>query len=96
MDSPWRDTDARRLNFGYQAEQICRNCSFFATRGGLMGLGSLSVAPLASIVLIHGLKTLFVVQRGQGKDFCRGECYVYGLMDIGIEMYSDDIFLHFT
>lgn len=44
-----------------------------------MGLGSMAVTPSASIVLLYGLSTPFVVDGGQEQDFFRGECYVYGL-----------------
>ena len=88
------DGIGKSTHFGYLAEEICRNRSFFVTRRGFMGLGSLSIAPLASVVLIHGLKTPFVVQRNPDKDLFRGECYIHGWMDAKLGLSEEDIYLN--
>lgn len=67
--------------FGYHIEELCRYRAFFITEKGRMGLGSTHVLPGASIYLIHGLSTPFVVSRVSGDHVLRGECYVHELMD---------------
>lgn len=84
------DSSAR---FGYSAEEVCRNRAFFITKGGRLGLGSTHVSPGASIYLIHGLKTPFVVHTGSGKHILRGECYVHDLMDLKASVSCQDVYL---
>ncbi len=78
-------------DFGYMAEEICRNRTFFVTKNSTMGLGPLEVSPFTSVVLIHGLKTPFVVERQQEGDICYGDCYVHGLMDVKADYSDQDI-----
>jgi hypothetical protein len=92
--SPVNEELDKATHFAYLAEEICRNRSFFVTKRGFIGLGSLTVAPSTSVVFIHGLKTPFLVQRGTGKDSFRGECYIQGMMEQGQDLSDDDIYLN--
>jgi hypothetical protein len=80
--------------YGYFAEEICRNRTFFITEAGRLGLGSVHVSPRASIYVVHGLKTLFVVHHGLGTHVLRGECCVHGLTDGKIRWSDQDSFLY--
>ncbi|KAH6881168.1 heterokaryon incompatibility protein-domain-containing protein [Thelonectria olida] len=80
--------------YGYVAEETCRNRTLFVTESGRVGLGSTHVSPGASIYLIHGLKTPFVVHENSSAHTLRGECYVYGLMDQKALISDRDIYLN--
>jgi hypothetical protein len=80
--------------YGYNAEEICRNRTFFITEAGRLGLGSVHVSPGASIYLIHGLKAPFVIHHQLGMHVLRGECYVHGLMNGRIQTSDQDSFLY--
>lgn len=82
--------------FGYLAEEVCRNRTLFVTKGGRLGLGSTHVSPGASIYLIHGLRTPFVVHTELEKHILRGECYVHGLMDRQVSISDRDTYLNFA
>ncbi|KAK6365586.1 hypothetical protein LTR81_028043 [Elasticomyces elasticus] len=66
--------------YGNVAEEVCRNRRFFLTETGRMGLGPARIHPNASVYLIHGLKTPFVVDDRSEGDLLYGECFVHGLM----------------
>ncbi|KAH8708385.1 hypothetical protein GQ44DRAFT_731581 [Phaeosphaeriaceae sp. PMI808] len=57
----WQDGVEESTRYSYIAEEICRNRTFFITEAGRLGLGSVHVSPRASIYLIHGLKSPFVI-----------------------------------
>ncbi|KAF4446779.1 HET-domain-containing protein [Fusarium austroafricanum] len=78
-------------HFSYVAEEICRNRTMFVTKNGRLGLGSTHVSPGASIYLIHGMKTPFVVHENMYGHTLRGECYVHGLMDQQAQQSHSDI-----
>jgi hypothetical protein len=80
-EADWKDGIEESTRYGYIAEEICRNRTFFITEAGRLGLGSLHVSPGASIYLIHGLKVPFVIHHSLSMQVFRGECYTYGLMD---------------
>jgi hypothetical protein len=82
------------VRFGYSAEEVCRNRTFFITKNGRLGLGSTHVSPGASVYLIHGLKTPFMVYEESGKHILRGECYVHGLMNRQASVSNQDIYLN--
>ncbi|EDU46084.1 conserved hypothetical protein [Pyrenophora tritici-repentis Pt-1C-BFP] len=90
----WKDGVDDSTRYGYIAEEVCRDRTFFITEAGRLGLGSVHVSPGDSIYLIHGLKTPFVLHRKSGMDILRGECYVYGLMDGKVQHSSEDSVLH--
>ena len=50
--------------FGNLAEEVSRNRRFFVTEGGRIGLGPICMSPGASIYLIYGLRTPFVIEEG--------------------------------
>jgi len=80
--------------YGYIAEEVCRNRTFFITEAGRLGRGSVHVSPGDSIYLIHGLTSPFAIHRQSDSHLLRGECYVYGLMDGEVQCSVDDPFLH--
>jgi hypothetical protein len=80
--------------YGYIAEEVCRDRTFFITEAGRLGLGSVHVSPGDSIYLIHGLTSPFTIHRQLDSHVLRGECYVYGLMDGEVQCSVDDTFLH--
>jgi hypothetical protein len=80
--------------YGYIAEEVCRDRTFFITEAGRLGLGSVHVSPGDSIYLVHGLKAPFVIQHQLDLHVLRGECYVYGLMDGQVQCSDGDTFLH--
>ncbi|OAL01734.1 HET-domain-containing protein [Phaeosphaeriaceae sp. SRC1lsM3a] len=90
----WKDVVDDSTRYGYIAEELCRDRTFFITEAGRFGLGSVHASPGDSIYLIHGLKTPFVIHAAQGSHILRGECYVYGLMDGGVRRSCEDSFLH--
>jgi hypothetical protein len=90
----WKDGVDESTHYGYIAEEICRNRTFFITEAGRLGLGSVRVTSGASVYLIHGLKTPFVIHHDLGMHVLRGECYVHGLMDGRIQCSDQDSFLH--
>lgn len=77
------------------ASEICHNRTFFVTKQGRCGLGSLHVRPGSGIYYIHGLKTPFVVQNASenGRHLLYGECFVYGLMESKVEWSEEDVYL---
>lgn len=82
------------IRYGYIAEEVCRDRTFFITEAGRLGLGSVHASPGDSIYLIHGLTTPFTIHRQQDSHLLRGKCYVYGLMDGEVQCSVDDTFLH--
>ncbi|KAH7136288.1 heterokaryon incompatibility protein-domain-containing protein [Dactylonectria macrodidyma] len=91
------DLSEGSARFGYLAEEVCRNRTLFVTKSGRLGLGSTHVSPGASIYLIHGLKTPFVVHTTSDEQhILRGECYVHGLMDQQASTSDLDVYLNFT
>ena len=88
------DLDEPALYARY-ASEICHNRTFFVTKQGRCGLGSLCVRPGSGIYFIHGLKTPFVVHNAleNGKHLLYGECFIYGLMDRKVEWSEEDIYL---
>jgi hypothetical protein len=90
----WKDGVDESTRYGYIAEEICRDRTFFITEAGRLGLGSVHVAPGSSIYLIHGLKAPFVIHHDLGMHVLRGECYVHGLMDGRIQRSDHDSFLY--
>jgi hypothetical protein len=80
--------------YGYIAEEVCRDRTFFITEAGRLGLGSVHISPGDSIHLIHGLKTPFVLHGEFGVHVLRGECYVNGLMDGRVQRSSADSFVY--
>jgi hypothetical protein len=94
LEVNWKDGIEDSTRYGYIAEEICRNRTFFITEAGRLGLGSVHVSPGASIYLIHGLKVPFVIHHDLGMQVLRGECYVYGLMDGEIQCSDQDSLLH--
>lgn len=92
----WKDVVDDSTRYGYIAEELCRDRTFFITEAGRFGLGSVHASPGDSIYLIHGLKTPFVIHAAQGTHILRGECYVYGLMDGGVQRSCEDSFLHLS
>ncbi|KAH6985548.1 heterokaryon incompatibility protein-domain-containing protein [Ilyonectria destructans] len=91
------DLSEGSARFGYLAEEVCRNRTLFVTKSGRLGLGSTHVSPGASIYLIHGLRTPFVVHtKSNNTHTLRGECYVHGLMDQQASTSDLDVYLNFT
>lgn len=72
---------------------MCRNRKFFVTKNAATGIGSLNVPPFALIVLIHGLKTPFVLSRAQEDFICHGDCYVHGLIGVELNISDEDVYL---
>jgi hypothetical protein len=68
----WKDGVEESIRYGYIAEEICRNRTFFITEAGRLELGSVHVSPGASIYLIHGLKSPFVIHHSRGMHVLRG------------------------
>lgn len=64
------------IYFVYFVEEICCNWLFFVIKCGFIGFGFFIVVFLIFVVFIYGLKILFLVQRGIGKDSFCGECYI--------------------
>lgn len=79
------------LGFVAYAEEVCRYRSLFITHKGRLGLGSAYVPEGSSIYAIHGLKTPFVVDQRKGTAILRGECYLNGVMDLGLSRSSEDV-----
>lgn len=52
----WKDGVEVSTRYGYIAEEICRNRTFFVTEAGRFGLGSFHISPGASIYLTHALE----------------------------------------
>jgi hypothetical protein len=92
----WKDTVDDSTRYGYIAEELCRDRTFFITEAGHLGLGSAHVSPGDSVYLLHGLKTPFVIHHAQGLHVLRGECYVYGLMDGRVQRSCEDSSLHIS
>ncbi|OAL42679.1 HET-domain-containing protein [Pyrenochaeta sp. DS3sAY3a] len=90
----WKDGIEDSTRYGYIAEEICRDRSFFITETGRLGLGSVNVSPGASIYLIHGLRVPFVIDYGLDSHVLRGECYVHGVMDGQIHYSDQDCLLY--
>ncbi|KAF2716050.1 hypothetical protein K431DRAFT_316825 [Polychaeton citri CBS 116435] len=66
--------------YGNVAEEVTRNRRFFLTENGRMGLGPARIPRGASVYLIDGMRTPFVVRNGPNVDVLYGECYVHGIM----------------
>lgn len=93
-DIDWRDGIDDSARYGYIAEEICRDRTFFITEAGRLGLDSVYASPGDSIFLIHGLKVSFVVHHTLGTHALHGECYISDLM-YGRTQHSDqDSFLY--
>lgn len=93
-EGDWEDGIDDSTRYGYVAEEVCRDRTFFVTEAGRLGLGPVHISPGDCIHLIHGLKTPFVLHRGLGTYALRGECYVHGLMDGNVQRSGADNFLH--
>jgi hypothetical protein len=61
----------------------CYQRRFFATEGGRIGLGPLSIQPGDAICVLYGAETPFMMQpvTHDSTHIFRGECYIHGLMD---------------
>jgi len=79
------------LGFVAYAEEVCRYRSLFITQKGRLGLGSAHVPIGSSIYAIHGLKTPFVVDERSENNILRGECYLDGVMDLGLSISPEDV-----
>jgi hypothetical protein len=88
------DLSEGSARFGYVAEEVCRNRTFFVTKNGRLGLGSTHVSPGAYIYLLHGLGTPFVIHTDLYRHRLRGKCYVHGLMDQQASVSDSDVYLN--
>jgi hypothetical protein len=93
-EEDWKDGIQESTKYGYIAEEICRNRTFFITEAGRLGLGSVHISAGDSIYLIHGLKSPFVVRPSYDMHILHGECYVHSLMDGRLQRSDQDCFLH--
>jgi hypothetical protein len=89
-EEDWKDKVDNSTRYGYIAEEVCRDRTFFITEAGRLGLGPVHMSPGDSIHLIHGLKAPFVLHRESEMHVLCGECYVYGLMDGKVQRSSKD------
>jgi hypothetical protein len=90
----WKDAVDDSAHYGYVAEEVCRDRTFFVTEAGRLGLGPVHTSPGDAVHLIHGLQVPFVLHRELGVHVLRGECYVNGLMDGRVRRSGADSFVY--
>lgn len=67
--------------FGNLAEELARHRRFFVTEGGRLGLGPVYIPQGASIYVIPGARTPFIIECNKGAHVLVGDCYIHDLMD---------------